>query len=77
MENNVIELIAIINERICSIIYVEGKTGISIEEFLNNNPQIQILDKYEFDYKYFKQSFELKIFHEANFNILYTTAEYI
>lgn len=75
MDNNVIELIAIIDNKIGSIIYLDGKTGISIEEFLKNNPQIKILNKYEHDYKYFKQSFDYSILNKKQFNIIFIASK--
>lgn len=77
MENKVIELIAIIGNQIGSIIYVDGKTEISIEEFLRNSPQIKILAEFDYDYEFYKPISKTFYFDETKFNIVYATRKYI
>ena len=77
MENKVIELIAIIGNKIGSIIYVDGKTEISIEEFLRNNSQIKILAEFDYDYEFYKPINKAFCFNETKFNIVYATKKYI
>ena len=72
--NNVKRLIATINGELCNIIYIEGNTEISLDEFLSNNIQIHIireidthLEVYE---KVYQHLFEIMIFEERKFNII-------
>lgn len=79
--NNVKRLMAIIDDDLCNIIYIEGKTDISLDEFLSNNNQIHVigeidthLELYE---KVYQHLFEIMIFEERKFNIIRSVDNYI
>lgn len=79
--NNVKRLIATINDDLCNIIYIEGKTEISLDEFLDSNFQIHVigeidthLELYE---KVYKHLFEILIFDERKFNVIRSVDHYI
>ena len=79
--NNVKRLIATINGELCNIIYIEGKTEISLDEFLSKNSQIHVirgldthLEVYE---KVYQHLFEIMIFEERKFNVIRSVDNYI
>lgn len=79
--NNVKRLMVIIGYDLCNIIYIEGKTDISLDEFLSNNNQIHVireidthLELYEKVYQYL---FEVMIFEERKFNVIRSVDHYI
>ena len=79
--NNVKRLMATIDDDLCNIIYIEGKTDISLDEFLLNNLHIRViceidthLELYE---KVYQHLFEIMVFDERKFNVIRSVDDYI
>lgn len=77
MKGKIKLICGILNENCIRIVYIDGATDISLDEFLSNNPQIKIIGEIEPYYEAYKYLFETMGFDERKFNIIYSTIKNI
>lgn len=70
-------MVGVFNGNLCYIVFIDGATNISIEEFLSNNPQVSVLGEIEPYYEAYKYMFDIMMFDKTKFNIMFSTTSKI